>query len=376
MKTISLGNISPETFLQDYWQKKPLLVRNALSEFKGLLTVDELVELACGDDAQSRLITRESGAWDVQSDMLAPADFECLEDKQWTLLVHDVNHSLATARDLLLLFGFIPYARLDDLMVSFSPKGGGIGPHIDSYDVFLLQGQGAKRWQISAQQSHELIEDSPLKILRDFSVEQEWVLEPGDMLYLPPNYAHNGVAENDCMTYSIGFRAPSHQEVCEQFLIYMQDHMSIDGQYSDPDLALQSHSSEISSSMLLKTSAILNQIQWKSADVEKFLGIYLTEPKPHVFFDPPLAPLPRANFLRQVKRVGVQLDLKSQMLAVKNLFFINGDVHVVSRTSCQLLKAFADNHRMIFCENIDEEISDLFYQWYRYGYILLINEAN
>lgn len=376
MKTISLGNISPETFLQDYWQKKPLLVRNALPEFKGLLAVDELIELACGDEAQSRLITREGGTWDVRSDMLAPADLECLEDKQWTLLVHDVNHSLATARDLLLQFGFIPYARLDDLMVSFSPKGGGIGPHIDSYDVFLLQGQGAKRWQISAQQNHDLIDDSPLKILRDFSPEQEWVLEPGDMLYLPPNYAHNGVAECDCMTYSIGFRAPSHQEICEQFLIYLQDHMNIDGQYSDLDLVLQSHPSEISSSMLLKTSAILNQIQWKSADVEKFLGIYLTEPKPHVFFDPPLAPLSRGIFLRQAKRVGVQLDLKSQMLAIKNMFFINGDVHAVSRTSCQLLKAFADNHRMIFSENVDEEISDLFYQWYRYGYILLINEVN
>ena len=376
MKTISLGNISPETFLQDYWQKKPLLVRNALPGFKGLLAVDELVELACGDGAASRLITREGDAWDVQSDTLAPADFKCLEDKQWTLLVHDVNHSLAAAHDLLMQFGFISYARLDDLMVSFSPKGGGIGPHIDSYDVFLLQGQGAKCWQISGQQSHKLIEDSPLKILRDFSPEQEWVLEPGDMLYLPPNYAHNGVAENDCMTYSIGFRAPSHQEMCEQFLNYMQDHMNIDGQYSDLDLVLQSHPSEISSSMLLKTSAILKQIQWKSTDVENFLGIYLTEPKPHIFFDPPVAPLSIDIFLRQVKRLGVQLDLRSQMLVIENTFFINGDVHVVSRTACQLLKAFADNHRLVFCENIDEEISELFYQWYLQGYIILINEVN
>lgn len=190
LKTISLGGILPETFLRDYWQKKPLLVRNALPSFEGLLSVDELIDLACQDSAQSRLITRENDAWDVQSDPLASTDFKGLNNKQWTLLVHDVNHYLESARDLLLQFGFIPYARLDDLMVSFSPKGGGIGPHVDSYDVFLLQGQGSKRWQISAQQDHDLIEGIPLKILRDFRPEQEWVLAPGDMLYLPPNYAH------------------------------------------------------------------------------------------------------------------------------------------------------------------------------------------
>lgn len=377
MKTISLGGISPERFLRDYWQKKPLLVRNALQKFEGLLSVDELIDLACQDSAQSRLITRENDAWDVQSDMIASTDFKGLDNKQWTLLVHDVNHFLESARDLLLQFGFIPYARLDDLMVSFSPKGGGIGPHVDSYDVFLLQGQGgSKRWQISGQQDHELIEGIPLKILRDFRPEQEWVLEPGDMLYLPPNYAHNGVAEDGCMTYSIGFRAPSHQEICEQFLIYLQDHMKIDGRYSDPDLELQSCPSEIGASMLVKTSAILNKIQWKQADVERFLGIYLTEPKPHVFFDPPFNPLSKDRFIQQIKKGGVQLDLKSQMLVIKNLFFINGDVHVISDYSCSLLETFASDRRLSLCNDIGEEISNLFYQWYLCGYILLINEVN
>ncbi len=376
MKTISLGNISPETFLRDYWQKKPLLVRNALPGFAGLLAVDELVSLACQDSSQSRLITREDGEWNVQSDMLTVADFASLDNKQWTLLVHDVNHYLMAARDLLLQFSFIPYARLDDLMVSFSPKGGGIGPHVDSYDVFLLQGMGSKRWQISAQQNNDLIDDIPLKILRDFSPEQEWVLEPGDMLYLPPNYAHNGVAENDCMTYSVGFRAPSHQEICEQFLMYLQDHISIDGRYSDPDLALQSSPSEISASMLHKISTILSDIQWDNADVEKFLGIYLTEPKPHVFFDPPINPMSQEKFMRQVVKTGVRLDLKSQLLARKNIFYINGDEFIVDDDSRCLLETFASKKKLSIEEEVSEEISGLFYQWYRYGYILLINEVN
>ena len=376
MKTISLGGISPETFLQDYWQKKPLLVRKALPGFDGLLSVDELIDLACQDSVQSRLITRENDAWDVQSDQLASADFKGLDNTQWTLLVHDVNHYLESARDLLLQFGFIPFARLDDLMVSFSPTGGGIGPHVDSYDVFLLQGQGSKRWQISAQQDLELIEDNPLKILRDFRPEQEWVLEPGDMLYLPPNYAHNGVAVNNGMTYSIGFRAPSHQEICEQFLVYLQDHVKIDGRYSDPDLELQSCPSEIGSPMLSKINDILSKIRWQQADVERFLGTYLTEPKPHVFFDPPFNPLTKAKFLQQINKKEVQLDLRSQMLVIKNLFFINGDVHVVKTSSCLLLEAFADSHKLTLSDDIDEEISDLFYQWYLYGYILLINGGN
>lgn len=376
MKNILLGGISPETFLRDYWQKKPLLVRNASPGFQGLLTIEELIGFACQDNSQSRLITREGNEWCVQSDILTDADFARLDKKSWTLLVHDMNHFLVAARDLLHKFSFIPYARLDDLMVSCSPKGGGIGPHVDSYDVFLLQGSGSKRWQISAQQNHQLIEDIPLKILRDFKPEQEWVLEPGDMLYLPPYYAHNGVAENDCMTYSIGFRAPSYQEICEQFLIYLQDHLSVEGQYSDPDLKLQSSPLEISTSMLLKTEAILRNIQWNGTDIERFLGIYLTEPKAHVSFDRPENPLSREEFLRKSRNEGVCLSLKSQILVIKNIFFINGDVHEVGDSSVHLLKLFASNHGLSLCDHNKEEISDLFYQWYLYGYILLINDMN
>ena len=207
MKIISLGGITPKEFLHDYWQKQPLLVRNALPGFNGLLRRDELMKLACHEDAQSRLVIQRKGKWHLKHGPLSSDDLAKLPKKQWTLLVQDVNHFLPSARDLLSKFCFIPHARLDDLMVSYAPKDGGIGPHFDSYDVFLLQGMGVRCWQISAQQDDQFIADAPLKILKNFQPEQEWVLEAGDMLYLPPKYAHNGIAKDDCMTYSISFCA-------------------------------------------------------------------------------------------------------------------------------------------------------------------------
>ena len=290
MSICFLNGFSPKVFLRDYWQKKPLLIRRALPKFQGLLTRDELIKLACHEEVQSRLIAKNDNEWIVKHGPLISQDFSS-KKKSWSLLVHDVNHYYHSARDLLLNFRFIPYARLDDLMISFASKGGGIGPHIDSYDVFLLQGQGTKRWQISAQQDAQLIEDIPLKILHKFVPEQEWLLQPGDMLYLPPNYAHHGVAENDCMTYSIGFRAPSHQELMVEFLVYMQDRVKADGWYRDPDLQWQTNPANISSAMFRQAKTIINKIKWQDLDIENFLGIYLTEPKSHIFFSRPTKPI-------------------------------------------------------------------------------------
>ena len=188
MKNELLGGLSPRNFLRDYWHKKPLLVRGALPGFQGLLTSSELIEIACREDAQSRLIIRKNGKWQLRQGPFAPHFFSRLPKKQWTLLVQDVNHFLPAARELLLKFNFIPHSRLDDLMVSFAPPGGGVGPHFDSYDVFLLQGMGRRCWQISAQRDKRLVVDAPIKILQKFIPDQEWLLEPGDMLYLPPGY--------------------------------------------------------------------------------------------------------------------------------------------------------------------------------------------
>lgn len=367
---ISLGGITPKDFLLDYWQQRPLLVRNALPGFNGLLTRNELTELACHEDAQSRLVIQRNGKWHLKHGPLSSNDLVKLPKKQWTLLVQDVNHFLPSARDLLSKFRFIPHARLDDLMVSYAPKGGGIGPHFDSYDVFLLQGMGSRRWQISAQQDDRFIADAPLRILKNFLPEQEWVLKPGDMLYLPPKYAHNGIAEDDCMTYSIGFRAPSHNELMTQFLVYLQDKVETEGWYSDPGLQLQSHPSKINTAMQSQVELILKKIHWDRDDIENFLGIYLSEPKSHVFFEQPARPLTPHLFLQQIKKKGVQLGLKSRMLSSHNKFFINGEVYKVSGNAFKTLLELADNQEFPPPPHIDEETVNILYQWYVSGYIV------
>lgn len=369
IEMISLGGLTPKVFLRDYWQKQPLLIRDALPGFKGLLTRDALISLAYSEEAQSRLVVQRNGRWQLKHGPLDDRDFARLPEKQWTLLVQDVNHFLPSARELLSKFRFIPHARLDDLMVSYAPKGGGIGPHFDSYDVFLLQGSGSRRWQISAQLDDAFIEDAPLRILKNFYPEQEWVLEAGDMLYLPPKYAHNGIAEDDCMTYSIGFRAPSHEELMTQFLVFLQDRVSAPGRYADPDLQLQSHPSVLSPAMLSQVRAILNKIKWNQNDIEDFLGIYLSEPKPHVFFEQPEKPVPLRDFVRSARERGLELDLKSRMLCRRDKFFINGEIFTGSVEACRLLTELADDYELTSTGNIDKATGEILYQWYLNGYV-------
>jgi 50S ribosomal protein L16 3-hydroxylase len=371
MTTKLLGGISPTRFLRNYWQKKPLLIRGAIPGFEGLLNPDGLVRLACEAEAQSRLVTQRNRKWDVRTGPFTARDFSRLSKKNWTLLVQDVNHFLPSARELLLNFRFIPYARLDDLMVSYAPEGGGVGPHFDSYDVFLLQGTGRRRWQISAQQDKRLVEGAPLRILRDFRPEQEWVLEPGDMLYLPPGYAHNGVAIDPCMTYSVGFRAPSYQELATQFLVYLQDHVVMEGMYSDPDLRLPPHPGRINRDMLDKVDATLNRIKWNRQDVKHFMGIYLTDPKPHVFFTPPSHPMSQREFDFKVRKGNLKLSLKSRMLYGEKDLFLNGDVYTAGITAHKQLEQLADLFMLPGVEEFDDETVTLLYQWYTYGYVEL-----
>ena len=369
MNTISLGDLTPKAFLQEYWQKKPLLVRNALPGFNGLLSQQELIELAGHEEAESRLVIFKNKQWKLKYGPFTANDFKRLSSCTWSLLVQDVNHFLVSASDLLLKFSFIPYARLDDLMVSFAPAGGGIGPHYDSYDVFLLQGPGKRRWDIAADYDDTLIPDAPLKILQQFKAEQSWVLGPGDMLYLPPNYAHHGIALDDCMTYSIGFRAPSHQELMSQFLMYLQDNLNANGWYTDPDLKLQGNPLEISTVMRRKVHSILKQINWKSSDMDAFLGIYLTEPKSHVFFSPPDQPLSFRQFKKAIQTHPVQLDLKSRMLCDRNYIFINGEIYAVDSTSQKILSTLIQRKKRIILNNLNDKTEKILYQWYVNGYI-------
>ena len=215
-----LGGLSPAQFMRRHWQKKPLLVRQAIASFKPLLSANELFALAAREDVESRLILQEAGRsprsavrWNLRHGPFKRRSLPPLKQPGWTLLVQGVDLHHAGAHELLQRFRFLPDARLDDLMISVASEGGGVGPHFDSYDVFLLQASGSRRWRISAQTDLSLKEGVPLKILQRFSAQQEFVLHPGDLLYLPPRYAHDGVAvdaqQGTCMTYSIGFRAPA-----------------------------------------------------------------------------------------------------------------------------------------------------------------------
>lgn len=367
-----LGGLTIEEFLGDYWQKKPLLIRQAFSKFNGLLDPLQLFALACTEDVQSRLVTQRHGQWHVQNGPFKTTKFDSLGKSRWTVLVQGVNQHLQTATALLKNFSFIPHARLDDLMVSYAPKGGGVGPHFDSYDVFLLQGQGHRRWQISAQQDRTLVEDAPLKILKHFQIEEEWVLAPGDMLYLPPHYAHNGIAESDCMTYSIGFRTPTYQELAEQFLVYLQDKICLDGMYADPGLKVQRHPSEIGSDMLRQVEQIIRRVQWTKHDIANFLGSYLSDPKPHIFFDPPTKPLSRARFKQITLTRSIVMALKTQMLCHNGTVFINGTAHTVSKLAYRELRMFADMRKLDSTTDLSREAFELLYSWYTDGYIDLL----
>jgi 50S ribosomal protein L16 3-hydroxylase len=369
-KLTLLGGLSVEEFLRDYWQKKPLLIRQAVPGFKGLLDPQQLVELSCLEDAQARLVKQNRGNWQLAHGPFDPDEMAKLRGK-WTVLVQGVNHVLPEATEMLKRFNFIPHARLDDLMVSYAPKGGGVGPHFDAYDVFLLQGCGHRRWQISTQEDRSLIPGAPLRILQRFDVEQEWVLEAGDMLYLPPHCGHNGIAEDDCMTYSIGFRTPAYQELAEQFLVYLQDRICVDGMYADPDLKVQKHPSEIGAEMLQQVAQAIRKVRWDDEDVANFLGSYLSEPKPHIFFDAPAKPLAAERFAQTLQTRGIALNPKTQMLCQGSTVFINGDSHQVGKSSYRTLRELADTRALPAGSKLSAEALALLYEFYLDGYLEL-----
>jgi len=364
-----LGGLSPARFLRDYWHKRPLLIRNAVPGFSGLLPHQRLFELAARDDVESRLVQGSGTRWALEHGPFRPARFRRLPKTEWTLLVQSLNHFLAEADALLARFDFVPHARLDDLMVSYAVPGGSVGPHFDSYDVFLLQGSGHRRWQIGTQSDLSLLDDVPLKILRRFEPEQEWLLGPGDMLYLPPHCAHYGVAEDVCTTYSIGFRAPTADELAHAFLDHLHDTLQLDGRYADPDLRLQAHPAALSDAMLAQVGEMIGRIRWSRDDVADFAGRYLSEPKPHVFFDAPERPPGFAAFARHAQKHGVRLDLKSRMLFRGRRFFINGEGFSPAADEAAALKALADRRRL--APPLPVSLLPRLHRWLRDGWLQL-----
>lgn len=279
-----LGDISVDLFLKDYWQKKPLLVRNAFPNFVSPVTADELAGFAIEDDVISRLITedRPNKRWDLQHGPLKPHIFSQLPDSHWTLLVQHADLLDPEINALMDAFQFIPRWRMDDIMASYATKGGGVGPHFDYYDVFLLQAQGKRRWRLgqTCDNESQLLPGTPLRILKEFDAQHDWIVEPGDLLYIPPNLAHWGESIDESITYSVGFRAPAYSEIVLDFAEEMASLTSNDQRYSDPELDQQRLSGEISTHTITKVQQILTKFTNNKAYLANWFGEYMTRPNP------------------------------------------------------------------------------------------------
>lgn len=383
-----LGGLSAADFMRRYWQRKPLLIRQAIPNFKPPLSIASVKKLARRDDVESRLIWREEGAWQMENGPFAR--LPKVAEPDWTLLVQSVDLHDDAAMALLQQFRFIPDARLDDLMISVASNGGGVGPHFDSYDVFLLQASGRRRWRYGRQKDLSLQPGLPLKILQNFTPEFDVVLEPGDMLYLPPQAAHDGIAEgDDCMTISIGFRAPTQAILARGLLEAAADQAMarvgllggpygepalpgprLDALYRDPDQPAVDTPAAVPDGLVQATLDTLSKIRFDDALASRFLGCWLTEPSNVSVFEPPVEPT--VDLVSEWPDCGyLELDRRTRMLYRGKQLFINGETASVSAHVA--LRALADARRLACtdprCRKLDEEARECLMDWLDAGWL-------
>lgn len=335
-----LGGLTPEAFMRRHWQKKPLLIRQAVPQGVPELDRAALFALAASDGVESRLIERRGANWTLRHGPFTRRQLPALARPDWTLLVQGVDLHAQAAHRLMSRFRFAPDVRLDDLMISYATDGGGVGPHFDSYDVFLLQLAGRRRWRVGRMKNPTLQPDVPLKILAQFEPEQEWTLEPGDMLYLPPRWAHDGVAEGECLTASIGFRAPTREEVGSEVLQRMLDGLDDHGEglrYRDPTQPATDQPARIPVPLTEFAAEAVRRLVDDPLSLDCALGEWLSEPKPQTWFDPVDA-LPG--------RCAVALDRRTRMLYDERHVFINGESFSASGRDARLMRELADERAL------------------------------
>ena len=363
-----LGGISPETFMQRYWHKKPLVIRQAIPGFAPLLERIELLELAAQEEVESRLVVQDvsgkAAGWKLKHGPFARKGLPPFKQAGWTLLVQGVDTHDERVHGLINQFRFVPDARLDDLMISYATDQGGVGPHFDSYDVFLLQAHGRRRWRIGRQKDLSLQPDVPLKILSNFEPEEEFVLEPGDMLYLPPKYAHDGIAEGECMTYSIGFRSPSQSELAQEVLQRLAEHAADDlpaALYTDPKQAAVEAHAALPEAMVEFAQTALQAALKDPQAVARALGEYLSEPKANVWFDGE----------GQDVEGAIRLDRRTRMLYDAHHVFINGESFRAAGRDAQLIKRLADQRCLDAKEvrRLSDGALDLVQDWCDAGWL-------
>jgi 50S ribosomal protein L16 3-hydroxylase len=352
------GDISVEEFLRDYWQKKPLLIRNAFPDFKSPITQDELAGLACETET-SRIVLEKGGKypWEVRHGAFDDEDFANLPETHWTLLVNDTDQFLPELKAVMEPFRFIPDWRIDDLMISFAVEGGSVGPHVDEYDVFLIQAQGQRRWQITTQPAlpDNFLPDLELRIMKDFQPEQEWVVNPGDMLYLPPNVPHYGVALNECMTYSVGFRSPSQADMLEKLMEDLLEEPRLKQRFSDPERQLQTNPGELSTADMDRlVDFVVNALPQDEQSLQRWLGKYLTIPKNPALL-PEANPLSRAEttkLINQHKKFEKALEARLLYFQTNEdvLLFANGNMYRVLGTYIPFVQYLCSTSKLLYQE--------------------------
>ncbi|HCL85403.1 MAG TPA: cupin [Comamonadaceae bacterium] len=354
-----LGGLSAEQFMRRHWHKKPLLVRQAMAGFKPPVSRSALLQLAGSEDAESRLIQHKDGRWLLRHGPLPRRAIPPLSTREWTVLVQGVDLHDDATHALMQQFAFVPQARLDDLMISYASDGGGVGPHFDSYDVFLLQAQGRRRWRIGRQKNLALVDGLPLKILANFEPEEEYVLEPGDLLYLPPRWAHDGVAEGECMTYSIGFRSPSRAGLAHEVLLRMADAAADEEGgpiYRDPQQPAVATPGAIPQELQAFARQAVERALAQPQALECALGEALTEPKPNVWFEPGAG----AGLLESVA-----LDRRTRMMYDARHIFINGESYRAAGRDAALMRRLADARALTPAElaRASDEALELLSTW-------------
>lgn len=363
-----LGGLSPAQFMRRHWHKKPLLIRAAVPGIEPLLSRTQLFALAAQEGVQSRLVVRQGRDWQLRHGPLPRRTLPPLHEGGWTVLLQGMDLQDESVHGLLQSFRFVPDARLDDLMISYATDGGGVGPHFDSYDVFLLQVQGRRRWRIGRMRDPELEEGVPLKILKHFEPEEEHVLEPGDMLYLPPRWAHDGIAEGECMTYSIGFRAPRRSELLREVVARMIEAYeeeldeADDPLYRDPSQPATTEPGAIPPEMHEFARRAVHELLADDGALARALGEYLSEPKSHVAFE-----ICEADDVRQ----GVTLDRRTRMLYDEAHIYINGASYRAGGRDAALMRRLADERALDAraVRQLSVDALELLQQWADDGWV-------
>ncbi|MDH5183320.1 MAG: cupin domain-containing protein [Gammaproteobacteria bacterium] len=377
--------MSPEEFLRDYWQKKPLLIRQALPGFTPHFSADELGGLALEEEVESRLVIEKDGSepWQVIHGPLKESLFSTLPPSHWTLLVQEVNRHVPEVTELFELFNFIPAWRLDDIMVSYAEDQGSVGPHTDNYDVFLLQAEGKRHWQISQQTVTEddLIPDISMRIMADFKAEQEWLLEPGDMLYLPPNVPHHGVAQGECMTYSVGFRAPAKTGLWQHYVDATCACVA-EELYRDPDLTATQNPGLIDLKARKRIRDVIRAIPTSDEDIDSWFGGFITEPMRGVGPIPLDVPLSTVAFIAQLQDYGECWRSEETRFAYFNdnkgfRLFIHGEEIQHPALTPELGKLIADQ-RHFSLHKLQDYLHSAQVEWlcwlYNFGYLYFLDD--